>query len=53
MSTRRSLAHAAARVSLAASSMADITDLVADIAGFIATLGKLRLWSREPNVKMK
>jgi catalase len=23
-----------------------------DVAGFIATLGKLRLWSREPNVKM-
>src|ERR1700730_11006026 len=24
-----------------------------DVAGFIATLGKLRLWSREPQVKMK
>jgi catalase len=24
-----------------------------DVAGFIATLGKLRLWSREPSVKMK
>ena len=24
-----------------------------DVAGFVATLGKLRLWDREPNVKMK
>ena len=24
-----------------------------DVSGFIATLGKLRLWDREPNVKMK
>src|ERR1700710_2072947 len=24
-----------------------------DVLGFIATLGKLRLWDREPNVKMK
>ena len=24
-----------------------------DVAGFIGTLGKLRVWAREPNVKMK
>ena len=24
-----------------------------DVAGFVKTLGKLRLWSREPAVKMR